>query len=95
MNDTVTRLMALAGSYALQSRFDLENQLNGKPTSLAQHHRQTLQDELQKLFTPLRSCEIGDHIYGLEPDTKEGLCAFSFREGARWAEKEHGIGEQE
>lgn len=44
MNDTVTKLMALADEYMIQER----DGTNGFEA------RQTLQDELVKLFTPLR-----------------------------------------
>lgn len=53
MTNKVQKLMTLADRYALQLKFDLVNELNGKPTEGAQSHRQNLQDELTRLFTPL------------------------------------------
>ena len=58
MNDTVTKLITLADRYALQLKFDLVNELNGKPTESAPFHRKALQDELVRLFTPLTDEEI-------------------------------------
>lgn len=54
MNDTVKRIMQLADNYALQTKFDCTNTLTGKPTEAAPFHRKALQDELVRLFTPLK-----------------------------------------
>ena len=41
---------------------------------------------------PIPTEQITDHIRGMDLDLREDMCAFSFRSGVRWAEKQHGIG---
>ena len=61
MTDTVTRLMALAGTWAdatadvvdpINSREELDDALDR-----AKNARQALHDELVRLFTPLNQCD--------------------------------------
>lgn len=99
MNDTVTRLMGLADDYAY-------NKAEAERAHLESWHskaeretldadvdvsRQALQDELVRLFTPVEASEITKLIRGMDVDTLEDLCSFSFRTGVRWAEEAHGI----
>lgn len=87
MNDTVARLMALADEYMMQER----EGINGYEA------RQALQDELQKLFTPLSdeqvyeisieaSLQLRDYAFGIRSEKPLSV--------SRLTEQAHGIGER-
>lgn len=77
MTDTVTRLMALADEYMTQER----EGVNGYEA------RQALEDELQKLFTPLSDEQIA--VLQFENLGK----TMWFASIVRAIEHQHGIGE--
>ena len=85
MTDTVTRLMGLADEFALRC-FHHEHAHNRE---LA---RQALEAELVRLFTPLSEGTVARYLREVEPDVREDMCASSFCEGIRFAEKHRGIG---
>lgn len=85
MTDTVTRLMGLADDYALR------NYHHDDPDS-REAARQALQDELTRMFTPLSEGTVARYLREVEPDVREDMCASSFCEGVRFAEKHRGIG---
>lgn len=88
MNDTVKRIMQLADWYALQHKFDLVNELNSNPTESSAFHRQVLESELTRLFTPLTDEQIEKIARGLPIDDYE-------HDLTRRVEKAHGIGEKQ
>lgn len=48
----IDELMHLARLYALQTKYDYENQLNGKPTDSAESHAQRLRSALEAALKP-------------------------------------------
>jgi hypothetical protein len=91
MNDIVKRIMQLADNFALQTRFDLSNTLTGKPTEAAPSHRQALQDELTRLFTPLTDAQAMTFLRDECIYASDDMCGWSFGQGVKWAEQKHGI----
>lgn len=81
MNDTVTKLMALADEYMIQER----DGTNGFEA------RQALQDEMVKLFTPLTREQVKGILSdsGYEDAETDALC--DFINGIRYGEICHGI----
>lgn len=88
MNDIVTRLMALADDYAM-SRTQY-----GVFADEVSNTRQVLQDELQKLFTPLSDEQIEEvwkaHVLPGFTDRQKFYSPHVF---TRLIEQAHGIGE--
>ena len=82
MNDTVTKLLDYAEGYARAYR-----------GSTYERHaaRQALQDELTLLFTPLTDEQATKFLRDECIYTSEDICGWSFGQGAKWAEKQHGI----
>lgn len=85
MTDTVQKLMALADAYAEWTLAEG----NEHPTYA--RTRQALEAELTRLFTPLSEGTMARYLREVDPDIREDLCAYSFCEGARFAEKHRGI----
>lgn len=81
MNDTVTKLMALADEYADERRL-------GFSQEHAQAKRKALEAELTRLFTPLSQSDMVDGFIKHPHETQYVLV---FSAGARWAERRHGI----
>ena len=82
MNDTVTKLMGIADEYALRCS---TAHVSIEPA------RQALQDELTRLFTPLTDEQATKFLRDECIYTSEDICGWSFGQGAKWAEKQHGI----
>lgn len=86
MNDTVTQLIWLADEYAdaqgCSEDYDLATVLS---------KRQALQDELVRLFTPLTDEQTTKFLRDECIYTSEDICGWSFGQGTKWAEKQHGI----
>lgn len=82
MHDTVTKLLDYAEGYARAYR-----------GSTYERHaaRQALQDELTLLFTPLTDEQATKFLRDECIYTSEDICGWSFGQGAKWAEKQHGI----
>ena len=82
MHDTVTKLLDYAEGYARAYR-----------GSTYERHaaRQALQDELTRLFTPLTDEQATKFLRDECIYTSEDICGWSFGQGAKWAEKQHGI----
>lgn len=82
MHDTVTKLLDYAEGYARAYR-----------CSTYERHaaRQALQDELTLLFTPLTDEQATKFLRDECIYTSEDICGWSFGQGAKWAEKQHGI----
>ena len=85
MNDTVTKILDLADKYA-KMRMDFG--IFREQTTAA---RQALQDELTLLFTPLTDEQATKFLRDECIYTSEDICGWSFGQGAKWAEKQHGI----
>lgn len=87
MNDAVTRLMALADQFAGSYR------IYGPQDAPVLSSRQALQDELQKLFTPLSDDQIEEGVKAwFETSIASGQYQFSRRMRAA-INAAHGIGE--
>ena len=82
MHDTVTKLLDYAEGYARAYR-----------GSTYERHaaRQALQDELTLLFTPLTDEQTTKFLRDECIYTSEDICGWSFGQGTKWAEKQHGI----
>ena len=82
MHDTVTKLLDYAEGYARAYR-----------GSTYERHaaRQALQNELTRLFTPLTDEQATKFLRDECIYTSEDICGWSFGQGAKWAEKQHGI----
>ena len=82
MHDTVTKLLDYAEGYARAYR-----------GSTYERHaaRQALQDELTLLFTPLTDEQATKFLRDECIYTSEDICGWSFGQGTKWAEKQHGI----
>ena len=82
MHDTVTKLLDYAEGYARAYR-----------GSTYERHaaRQALQDELTRLFTPLTDEQATKFLRDECIYTSEDICGWSFGQGTKWAEKQHGI----
>ena len=85
MNDTVTKILALADDYADVSVGHEECRATQDDLDAA---RQALQDELVRLFTPLTDGAVTTG-YCFQPHKYEHVRVFMC--GVRWAEREHGI----
>lgn len=83
MNESVQRIMALADEYA--------NAVETRDVPLENAARQALQDELVRLFTPLTDEQTTKFLRDECIYTSEDICGWSFGQGTKWAEKQHGI----
>lgn len=87
MTDTVTRLMDLADQFAGAYR------IYGSQAEPVLNARQALQDELQRLFTPLSDEQIATVYFGATGQSLRPQNSVLAHKFARAIEHQHGIGE--